>query len=88
MSVFAVYLPIHKGKKTTKNVFRGLNLAKINYRGDSLCEKCPNAEFFWSVFSCFRSECGGDILRKSPYSVAVQENADQKKLRISTLFPQ
>ena len=37
--------------------------------------------FFWSVFSCIRTEYG-DLLRKSPYSVQIQENTDQKKLRI------
>ena len=43
--------------------------------------------FFWSVFSCFRTEYG-DLLPKSPYSVRIQENTDQKKLRIWTLFKQ
>ena len=33
--------------------------------------------YFWSVFSCIRTEYG-DLLRKSPYSVCVQENVDQK----------
>ena len=42
---------------------------------------------FWSVFSCIRDEYGG-LLRKSPYSVLMQENTDQKKLRIWTLFTQ
>ena len=43
--------------------------------------------FFWSVFSRTRAEYG-DLFRKSPYSACVQENADQKKLRIWTLFKQ
>ena len=43
--------------------------------------------FFWPVFSCIRTEYA-DILRKSPYSVRIQENTDQKKLRIWTLFTQ
>ena len=43
--------------------------------------------FFWSVFSCIWTEYG-DLLRKSLYSVQIQENADQKKLRIWTLFTQ
>ena len=45
--------------------------------------------YFWSVFSCIRTEHGdllrscirteyGDLLRKSPYSVCVQENVYQK----------
>ena len=32
---------------------------------------------FWSVFSHIRTEYG-DLLRKSPYSVWIQENVDQK----------
>ena len=40
---------------------------------NTLREKCPNTEFFWSVFSSIRTEYG--------YS-------DQKKLRIWTLFTQ
>ena len=43
--------------------------------------------FIWSVFSCIRTEYG-DLLRKSPCSVRIQENTDQKKLRIWTLFTQ
>ena len=38
---------------------------------NSLREKCPYTEFFWSIFFCIR-------LCKSPYSVRIQENADQK----------
>ena len=43
--------------------------------------------FFWSVFSRSRIEYG-DMWSKSPYSARVQENTDQKKLHISTLFTQ
>ena len=43
--------------------------------------------FFWSIFSCIRTEFGG-LLRKSLYSVRIQENTDQKKLRIWTPFTQ
>ena len=43
--------------------------------------------FFWSVFSCIRTEYG-DLRSKSPYSVQMQENTDQKKPRIWTLFTQ
>ena len=46
-----------------------------------LCEKCPNTEFFWSVFSRIGTEYG-DLLRKSPYSFPIRDNTDQKKLRI------
>ena len=49
----------------------------------SLGEKCPNLEFFWSAFSCIRTEYGEIhwIQRDtsiSPYSVGMQENMDQK----------
>ena len=43
--------------------------------------------FFWSIFSCIRTEYG-DLRNKSPYSVRIQENTDQKNLRIRTLFMQ
>ena len=40
-----------------------------------------------SVFSCIRTE-QRDLIRKSPYSVRIQENTDQKQIRIWTLFTQ
>ena len=43
--------------------------------------------FFWSVFSCIRTEFGY-LLLKSSYSVQIQENMDQKKLDICTLLIQ
>ena len=42
----------------------------------SLREKYPYLELFWSAFSCIRIE-HGEILRISPYSVQMRENADQ-----------
>ena len=41
--------------------------------------------FFWPVFSRIRTDYE-DLLSKSPHSVRVRENADQKKLRIWRLF--
>ena len=43
--------------------------------------------FFWSVFSRIWNEYG-DLQSKSPYSVQIRENTDQKKLPIWTLFTQ
>ena len=43
--------------------------------------------FFWSGFSRIRTGYG-EIRIISPYSVRMQENKDQKKLRIWTLFTQ
>ena len=42
---------------------------------------------FWFVFSSIRTECG-DLRSKSPYSVRIKGNTDQKKLRIWTRFTQ
>ena len=42
---------------------------------------------FSFAFSCTRTEYG-DLLRKSQYSVQIQENMDEKKLFIWTLFTQ
>ena len=54
-------------------------------------DHCVNSfqirSYFWSVFSCIWTKYG-DLLRKSPYSVQIQENKDQKKLRIWPLFAQ
>ena len=43
--------------------------------------------FFWSVFSCIQTEYR-DLWSKSPYSVRIQENTDEKKLRNWTIFTQ
>ena len=50
-----------------------------------LSEKCQIRSFFWSVITSARTEYGF-IRSKSPYSVQIQKNTDQKKLRIWTLF--
>ena len=46
----------------------------ISYK---LCGKCPYLEFFWSVFSCIRTEYG-DIRSESRYSVRMQGNTVQE----------
>ena len=43
-----------------------------------MCKKYPYSELFWSSFFRIRIEYG-EILRISPYSVRMQENADQNK---------
>ena len=42
---------------------------------------------YFHIFSCIRTEYG-DLRSKSLYSVQIQENTDQKKLRIWKLFTQ
>ena len=44
----------------------------------SLRKICPYSELFWSVFSRIWTEYG-EILRISPYSVRMRENADYNK---------
>ena len=47
----------------------------------------PIRSFVWSVVSCIWTKYR-DLRSKSPYSVQIQEDMDQKKLRIWTLFIQ
>ena len=62
--------------------------AKLAIKNKEHCVKSVQIRsFFWSVFSCIRTGYG-DLLRKPPYPVRIQENTDQKKLRIWTLFTQ
>ena len=61
------------GQKEEKNPFS----FQLESFGDKHCVKSVQIRsFFWSVFSCIRN------------SVQIQENTDQKKLRIWTLFTQ
>ena len=43
----------------------------------TLHEKCPYSEFFWSLFSRIQTKYG-EILRIFPYSVRMRGNKDQK----------
>ena len=47
-----------------------------NQKFNSLHEKCLYSELFWSAFFLIWTEYG-EILRISPYSVRMRENADQ-----------
>ena len=53
----------------------------------SLRENYQNTEFFL-VHTFFIWTEYGDLLRKSPYSIRIQKNMDQEKLRIWTLLTQ
>ena len=64
-----------------------LFLEMVIFLYQSLHEKCPNMEFSWSVFSCIQIDYGGSR-SKSLYLARIQENTDQKKLRIWALFMQ
>ena len=62
-------------------------LQKRLFQRAALVKSVHIGSFFWSVFSCIRSEYG-HLHRKSPYSVRMQENTGQKKLCIWTPFTQ
>ena len=47
--------------------------------------KFPYSEFFWSVFSRIRTECG-EIRSISSYSVRMRENTDQKNSEYRRIF--
>ena len=69
MVVLRGWLPeFPKLSNSLENKLRILTLA--------LREKCPCSELFWSIFSPTWTEYG-EILRISPYSVRMWENADQ-----------
>ena len=55
--------------------FTGKHLCKILFF-NSLREKCPYSELFWSAFSRIRTEYG-EIRSIFPYSVRIWENVDQ-----------
>ena len=52
----------------------------------TLGEKCPYSEFFWSVFSLIRTECG-ETRSISLYSVPMLENKDQEKSKYGYFSP-
>ena len=59
----------------------------ISFNKPTLRENCPNTELFLDRIFLYRREYG-DLRSKSPYSVRIQENTDQKKHRIWTLCTQ
>ena len=75
MAVFAILITLLASLKLAFPLFlfEAFSFGFLNQRGFritiSLCEKCPNNEFF--------------LVR-----ILMRENADQKKLRIWTLFTQ
>ena len=58
------------------NFIFALTLKAQSYLSFYILRKCPYSELFWSAFSRIRTEYE-EILRISPYSVRVRENADQ-----------
>ena len=73
----------YEQRERTESMIRKEKLDKVKStiilknRSHSLREKCSCSEFFWSVFSCIRTEYG-EIRRSSPYLLRMRENTDQK----------
>ena len=59
-----------------RNSFLRTKSQEDRLKYNTLGEKCPYSELFWSVFSRNRAECG-EIRNISPYSVQMRENTDQ-----------
>ena len=64
-------------KLQTDKISFDLSISDSCKNEDMMCcgEKYPYSEFFWSAFSCIRTEYG-EILRISPYSARMQENTN------------
>ena len=73
------------------NIFTNIDHNPTSFLFLSILKHCVKSvqirSLFWSVFPCIRTEYE-DLRSKSPYSVQMRENTDQKKLRIWTLFTQ
>ena len=69
------YLGSHLVRHTITQ-FVNQPISQSDRLSDTLCEKCWNSEFFWSVFSSFGLNT--EIRSISPYSVRLRENKDQK----------
>ena len=69
------YLGSHTVRHTVTQ-FVNQPISQSDRLSDTLCEKCWNSEFFWSVFSSFGLNT--EIRSISPYSVRLRENKDQK----------
>ena len=54
-----------------------MQINKSNTENIHCAKSVQMRSYFWSIFSCIQIEYG-DLLRKSPYSIRIQENTDQK----------
>ena len=69
---------LHLARITTTNLMSALCYFVTFNCGTHCVKSAQIRSFFWFVFSCIRTEYG-DLQSKSPYTVRIQENADQKK---------
>ena len=67
---------LQKQQETNDNLKSDPSKRVTTHVKETLREKCPCSELFWLAFSRTRIEYE-EILRISPYSVPMRENADQ-----------
>ena len=72
---------VHKSKQgldsTFSYTFKSFHGSHAKGLDVMLRKKCPYSEFFWPIFSFFRTEYG-DILNISPYSARMRENRSRE----------
>ena len=78
-------LPISVERNVNCNIFFLLGLRVKGINRFTLSKKCPYPELFLSAFSRIWTEYG-EILRISPYSVRMRENADQNNFEYRHLL--
>ena len=66
-----------KEKEKKKRIYRRLYIGFVNLSMAQCVNSVQIRSYFWSVFSCIRIEYG-DLRSKSPYSIRIRENMDQK----------
>ena len=71
--------------KTNPDNATDISMYKASINWSHYVKSVQIRSYFWSVFSCIWTEYE-DLRIKSPYSVRIQENTDQKLLRIWTFF--
>ena len=84
---FLVFQIKMKNEKWTSNLNFNVQLFWKSKNHFHCVKSVQLQSFLWSVFSRMWTEYR-EILCISPYSVRMQENTDQKKLCMWTLFPQ
>ena len=84
---FLVFQIKMKNEKWTSNLNFNVQLFWKSKNHFQCVKSVQLQSFLWSVFSRMWTEYR-EILCISPYSVRMQENTDQKKLCMWTLFPQ
>ena len=71
-----IAISFFQGLQLTENASEQYEWGSVSTNKQTMREKCPYSELFWSLFSGIRTEFE-DIWSTSPYSVRIRENTDQ-----------